>query len=128
MAYVTVMPSVGGARDTVNMTPSGVDAHEAKRQRTVRATDSEWERMGTLARAAGMKVSDFVLWRALESPPAAAPTPSELPELIRDRVCKAALALWELERRRLADAHDTERWDAVNEAVHEWFEKERQIG
>ena len=122
------MPFPGGVRGAVSTTPSGVDAHEIRRQRTVRATDSQWERVGALARAAGMKLSDFLLWRALESPRAAAPPPSELPELVRDRVCKAALVLWELERRRLADAGDSELWDTVTEAVHEWFEKERQIG
>ena len=122
------MPSDGGVPDTVSTTPSGVDAHELRRQRTVRATDSQWERVGALARAAGMNLSDFLLWRALESPRAAAPAPSELPELIRDRVCEAALMLWELERRRLADAGESELWDAVSEAVHEWFEKERRIG
>ena len=122
------MPSVGGVPGTVSTTPSGVDAHEARRQRTVRATDSQWERVGALARAAGMNLSDFLLWRALESPRAAAPAPSELPELIRDRVCEAALVLWELERRRLADAGESELWDAVSAAVHEWFEKERRIG
>ena len=122
------MPSVGGVPDTVSTTPSGVDAHEARRQRTVRATDSQWERVGALARAAGMNLSDFLLWRALESPRAAAAAPSELPELIRDRVCEAALVLWELERRRLADAGESELWDAVSAAVHEWFEKERRIG
>ena len=112
----------------MSTTPSGVDAHEARRQRTVRATDSQWERVGALARAAGMNLSDFLLWRALESPRAAAPAPSELPELIRDRVCEAALVLWELERRRLADAGESELWDTVSAAVHEWFEKERRIG
>ena len=121
------MASVEGARDTVSTTPSGVDSHELRRQRTVRATDSQWERVGALARAADMSLSDFLLWRALESP-RAAPPPSELPELMRDRVCKAVLVLWELERRRRADAGDSELWDTVNEAVHEWFEKERQIG
>ena len=112
----------------MSMAPGGVDAHEVTRQRTVRATDSQWERVGALARAAGMKVSDFVLWRSLEPPSAAPAPPSELPEQVRDRACKAILALWELERRRTADAGDAELWDTVNEAVHEWFEKERQLG
>ena len=74
-----------------------------------------------------MKVSDFVMKRALEPPPAP-PPPSEAPERIRDRVFKAVLVLFELKRRRMADPGDSELWDAVNEAVHEGFEKERQIG
>ena len=128
MGYVTVMPSVGVARATVSTVPRGVDSHEVKRQRTLRATDSDWERVGALARAAGMTVSDFVLWRALEPPSATASAPGELPERLRDRIFKAVLVLWELERRRLADTGDAELWTAVNETVDEWFENERKVG
>lgn len=122
------MPYSGPARGAVSRPAPGVDSHEVKRQRTLRATDSDWERVGALARAAGMTVSDFVLWRALTPPSAGTPAPSELPELVRERSFKAMLVLWELERRRMTETGDGELWTAVTQAVDEWFAHQRRVG
>ena len=35
-----------------------------RRQRAVMATDSEWERIGSAAQAAGMEISRFIVQRA----------------------------------------------------------------
>ena len=103
------MPSVGVARATVSTVPRGVESHEVERQRTLRATDSDWERVG----AAGSRGrDDGVGLRALAGARTAlgngVGSRRAARSGVRDRIFKAVLVLWELERRRLADTGDAD--------------------
>ena len=87
-----------------------------KRQRAVMATDSEWERIGCAAQAAGMEISRFIVQRALmpDSPP---------PEVMR-RAVREMLVLSKLEERRLREVGAGEAWEVACDAVDGWLERE----
>ena len=94
-------------------------ARTAHRQRAVMATDSEWERIGEAAAAAGMEKSRYVIHRAL--------APESLsPEVMR-RAIRQSLVLAVLEERALRDAGAGEKWDAVCAAVDAWLEREETL-
>ena len=91
-------------------------ARTAHRQRAVMATDSEWERIGEAAAAAGMEKSRYVIHRAL--------APESLaPEVIR-RAVRQGLVLAVLEELRLRVAGAGDEWDAACAAVDAWLERE----
>ena len=56
-----------------------------RRQRAVMATDSEWERIGSAAQAAGMEISRFIVQRAL--------MPDSLPPEVMRRAVREMLVL-----------------------------------
>ena len=56
-----------------------------RRQRAVMATDSEWERIGCAAQAAGMEISRFIVQRAL--------MPDSLPPEVMHRAVREMLVL-----------------------------------
>ena len=87
-----------------------------RRQRAVMATDAEWERLGGLARAAGMDRSRFVIHRAL--------MPDDLPAEVLRRALREMLALSILEERRLRQAGMGRVWEDACDAVDEWIERE----
>ena len=126
--YGALMVLRHDAGDGVSESPTGVDAHPVKRQRSLRASDSDWARVVALARAAGMGVSEFVIQRVLEPPSITPPPSSEPPERVRDEVVKGVLVLRELERRRMAEAGEEDVWSAVSEGVTHWLERERELG
>ena len=91
-------------------------ARTAHRQRAVMASDSEWERIGKAAAAAGMEKSRYVIERAL--------APGALPPEVMRRAIRQSLVLAVLEERDLRDAGAGERWDAACAAVDAWLEGE----
>ena len=63
-----------------------------RRRRAVMATDSEWERIGSAAQAAGMDISRFIVQRAL--------MPDSLPPEVMRRAVREMLVVSRLEERR----------------------------
>ena len=87
-----------------------------RRQRAVMATDSEWERIGSAAQAAGMEISRFIVQRAL--------MPDSLPPEVMRRAVREMLVLSRLEERRLRGAGGGEAWEVACDAVDDWLERE----
>ncbi len=87
-----------------------------RRQRAVMATDAEWERLGGLARAAGMDRSRYLVHRAL--------MPDALPAEVQRRALRETLVLSRLEERRLRQAGVGRVWEDACDAVDEWIERE----
>ena len=94
-------------------------ARAAHRQRAVMASDSEWERIGRAAAAAGMEKSRYVVERAL--------APGTMPAEVVRRAIRQGLALAVLEERELRAAGVGERWDAACAAVDAWLERESDL-
>ena len=83
------------------------------------ATDSEWERVGMAAAAAGMEISRYVIHRTLG--------PESLaPEVMR-RAVRQSLVLAVLEERRLRAAGAADEWDAACTAADAWLEREGEL-
>lgn len=87
-----------------------------RRQRAVMATDSEWERIGKAAQAAGMEQSLYIVRRSL--------IPDNLPREVLRRAVREILVLSMLEERRLREAGAGAAWDAACSAVDAWLEQE----
>ena len=87
-----------------------------RRQRAVMATDSEWERIGREAQAAGMGISRFIVQRVL--------MPDSLPPEVLRRAVRQMLVLSTLEERRLREAGNGEAWEVACDAVDGWLERE----
>ena len=85
-------------------------------QRAVMATDSEWERIGQAAAAAGMEKSRYVVQRAL--------APDALPPEVMRRFVRETLVLAVLEKERLRAAGALAQWDGACAAVDAWLEDE----
>ena len=90
------------------------------RQRAVMATDSEWERVGKGAAAAGMEKSRYVIHRTLG--------PESLPPEVMRRAVRQSLVLAVLEERRLRAAGAGGEWDDACAAVDAWLEREGDLG
>ena len=88
----------------------------AHRQRAVMASDSEWERIGEAAAAAGMEKSRYVIHRAL--------APESLPAEVVRRALRQGLVLAVLEERELREAGAGERWGDACAVVDAWLEGE----
>ena len=80
------------------------------------ATDSEWERIGEAAAAAGMEKSRYVIHRAL--------APESLPPEVTRKAVRQSLVLAVLEERALRAAGAGDEWDAAGAAVDAWLERE----
>ena len=89
---------------------------DARRQRALMATDSEWERIGRAADAAGMDRSRYLVRRALAADALA-------PEVLR-RAVRETLVLSLLEERRLRQAGNGRAWDDACDAVDGWIDRE----
>ena len=87
-----------------------------KNQRSVMATDSEWERIVREAQAAGMGISRFIVQRVL--------MPDSLPPEVLRRAVRQMLVLSTLEERRLREAGNGEAWEVACDAVDGWLERE----
>ena len=83
-----------------------------RKQRAVKATDSEWDIVRTRAKAARMSASGYVVRRALA--PERVPGPSLATVAARlDRIETAVLTLAEVERMRLAERGEDDGWTAA---------------
>ena len=93
-----------------------MSAGDGRRQRALMATDAEWERIGGLARAAGMDRSRYLVRRALE--------PDGIPDAVLRRAVRETLVLSLLEERRLRQAGAGSAWEDACDAVDAWIEAE----
>ena len=93
-----------------------MSAGDGRRQRALMATDSEWERIGRLAAAAGMDRSRWLVHRAL--------MPDGVPDAVLRRAVRETLVLSLLEERRLRQAGAGGAWEDACDAVDEWIEGE----
>ena len=80
-----------------------MNTDDGRRQRVVMATDAEWERLGGLARAAGMDRSRYLVHRAL--------MPDALPAEVLRRALREMLVQSLLEERRLRQAGMGRVWE-----------------
>ena len=92
------------------------DEASGRRQRTVMASDAEWERIVRAAHACGMEISRFVVMRALMTEPVA--------EEVTRRAIRETLVLSRLEERRLREAGAGAVWDETCDDVDRWIENE----
>ena len=86
------------------------------RQRAVRASDSEWERIGRAAAAAGMEKSRYVIHRALGAEP--------VPPAMTGWCIRQTLVLALVEERERRAAGMGREWDDACAAVDAWLERE----
>ncbi len=83
-----------------------------RRQRAVTMTDSEWERIGARAEAAGMQVSRYIALR-LAGPVQTLPAADPSPDLLR-RVLREVTILSRIEQQRMAGRQgEEESWKRV---------------
>ena len=100
---------------------------EPKRQRAIRATDSDWARVAQRAAAAGLSISDYTVSRAL-APPAPRFASEVLPGLVQVRVAQAVLTLFASEERRMVAEGRGEEWAMTQQEVGRWLERQEGIG
>ena len=91
-----------------------------KRQRTVMASDAEWEMAGRLADERGMNRSRYLMYRAL--------MPDAIPAEVLRRAVRELLVLSLLEERRLREAGAGLEWEDACDAVDGWIDRERMLG
>ena len=97
-----------------------------RKQRAVKATDSEWDVVRERAKAARMSASGYVVRRALA--PERAPGPSLATIATRlDRIETAVLTLAEVERMRLAERGEDDGWAAALRKVELRLRTERAV-
>ncbi len=92
---------------------------EKRKGRLVRATDAEWARVRADARAAGLRVSDYVRRTLLARAEPAEPALS--PALVR-RLARAVLILERLERARFEKQGGGDVWRAMAEEIDAWID------
>ena len=100
---------------------------EPKRQRAIRVTDSDWERVAQRAATAGLLISDYVVWRAL-APPTPRFSSEVLPAAVQVRVAQAILTLFASEERRMVAEGRGEEWETAQQEVGRWLERQEGIG
>lgn len=83
-----------------------------KKQRAVKATDSEWDIVRARAKAARMSASGYVVRRAVSAEWPAGPSLATLSTRL-DRIETAVLTLCEVERMRLAERGEGDGWAAA---------------
>jgi len=88
------------------------DRSAVRKQRAVKATDSEWDIVRARARAERMSASGHVVRRALAPEWPSEPSPATLAERL-DRIETAVLTLCEVERMRLAERGEDDGWTAA---------------
>ena len=97
----------------------GIESSQARpryRQRAVRASDSEWTRIGRAAAAAGMDKSRYVIHRALGAEP--------VPAMVAGWCLRQTLVLALIEERERRAAGLGEAWDDACATVDAWLERE----
>ena len=89
-----------------------MEGNSVRKQRAVKATDSEWDIVRARAKAARMSASGYVVRRAMA--PELPADPSLVTLLARlDRIETAVLTLCEVERMRLAERGEDDGWTAA---------------
>ena len=101
--------------------PEGV-----RKQRAVKATDSEWDVVRARAKAAGMSASGYVVRCATASERPPGPSLETIAARL-DRIETAVLTLAEVERIRLAERGEDDGWTAALRKVELRLRTERAI-
>ncbi|MXW85005.1 MAG: hypothetical protein F4Z55_03455 [Boseongicola sp. SB0667_bin_21] len=97
-----------------------------RKQRAVKATDSEWDIVRERAKAARMSASGYVVRRVLA--PERPPGPSLATIAARlDRIETAVLTLAEVEQMRLAERGEADGWTAALRKVELRLRTERAV-
>ena len=86
--------------------------NSVRKQRAVKATDSEWDIVQARARAARMSASGYVVQRALAPERPSGPSLATLSARL-DRIETAVMTLCEVERIRLAELGEEDGWTAA---------------
>lgn len=97
-----------------------------RKQRAVKATDSEWDIVRARAKAAGMSASGYVVRRATAPERPSGPLLGTIAARL-DRIETAVLALAEVERVRLAERGEHDGWTAALRKVELRLRTERAI-
>ncbi len=105
------------------------DMEDRRRQRAITVTDSEWLRLKTRAKEAGMPVSRFIVHRLAEADPGPPPDrgPGGLPAPVWRRVAHEVLLLGRLEEERLAAARVSGERDALAAEVDDWLDRQEEL-
>lgn len=89
-----------------------MEGNSIRKQRAVKATDSEWDIIRARARAARMSASGYVVRRALSPEGPSGPSLATLSARLT-RIETAVLTLCEVERIRLAECGEEDGWTAA---------------
>ena len=100
---------------------------DPKRQRAIRASDTDWQRVSQRAAAAGLSISQYVLSRAL-APPTPRFSSEVLPAAVQVRVAQAVLTLFASEERRMISEGRGDEWETAQQEVGRWLERQEGIG
>ena len=98
-------------------------ADERRRQRTITATDTEWQQIGVRARKAGLPVSRFVVQRLTEPVGEMAAGPGMSRQTMRD-----LRVLLKIEERRFREENSAEAWDELVADAEAEMDGEEALG
>ena len=96
---------------------------EIRRQRSIMATESDWNRVKKRADAAGLSISQFLLRRALE-PPQELPSDSVPEAFLLRRIAMDVAALSLAESWRMGPSN-TEAWQRILQEAERRVDSER---
>ena len=104
-------------------------AEDRRRQRGITVTDSEWLRLKTRAKEAGMPVSRFIVHRLAEEAPGPAPDrgPGGLPAAVWRRVAREVLLFGRLEEERMAGQRLSGEREALAVEVETWLARQEEL-
>lgn len=101
-------------------------AERTRQQRTVTATDSEWERIRARAKGCQMTISQYVVARLAAPEPAVGAAPVD-PAGVLQRIEWSTRFLFELERARVLQDGSPETLDALIRRTEESVARERKL-
>ena len=102
-------------------------AQRKRRQRTITATDSEWDRIRTRAEACGMTISQYVVARLTVPEPDVALERVD-PADVLQRIEWSTRFLFEVERARVLHEGSAETLEALVRRTEENVARERKLG
>ena len=108
------------------MQEGSAEPKAVRKQRAVKATDSEWDIVRARAKAARMSASGYVVRRALAPERASGPSLETVVARL-DRIETAVLTLAEVERMRLAERGEDGGWTAALQKVELRLRTERAV-
>ena len=105
------------------------DREDRRRQHAITVTDSEWLRLKTRAKEAGMPVARFIVHRLVEADPGPPPDrgPGGLPAQIWRQVAREVLLLGRIEEQRMAGQHVSEERAALAAEVDAWLDRQEEL-
>lgn len=102
---------------------------EKKKRRCVMASDAEWARIGEAAKAAGLKVSPYLVRASEAWQESAGTTDGGLPPSVLRRLVQAVLVLEGSEKLRFEkQGAEAEAWQGLVAAADAWIDAETALG